>query len=67
MEEEREPTPLLLLGGDELVGESRALGFADLRVLEQPRVLALACCEVCEHRRARDVGARGRNGRARTR
>ena len=60
MEEEREAAPLLLLGGDDLLGESCALGFADLRVLEQPRVLALSCCEVCEHRRARDVRARER-------
>ena len=62
VEEEREAAPLLLLGGDDLLGEPCALGFADLRVLQQPRVLALARCEVGEHRRACDVGASERPG-----
>ena len=56
VEEEREPAPLVLLGGDDLLGESRALGFAALRVLEDAFSLLLP--RVCEHRRGEITGSR---------
>ena len=57
VEEEREPAPLLLLGGDQLVGEHGALGLAHLRLGEQPRVLGRAGRKVGEHPGANDVPA----------
>ena len=46
----REPPPLVLLGGDQLLGEPRLLG-------EETRVLARPHREVRQHGRARDVDA----------
>src|SRR5256714_14381651 len=57
MEEEREPSPLILLGGDEWLREARAVGLATLRLRQQPGVLSRARREVGEHRRADDIAA----------
>ena len=59
VEEEREPAPLLLLGGDQLVGQARALRLAHLRLGEQARVLDGAAGEVGEQR-SRGRAPRGR-------
>ena len=39
VEEEREPAPLLLLGGDQLIGEPRVLGLEPVDLLAHPFVL----------------------------
>ena len=49
VEEEREPAPLVLLGGDELLGQPGALVLALLRFRDEPRVLDRAGGEVGEH------------------
>jgi len=58
VEVEREPAPLLLLRGDQLIRECRALGFAHLRLREQARILARPRREVGEHGRAHCIAAR---------
>ena len=57
MQEEREPAPLVLFGGDQLLGETRPVGLANLRFVEQARVLRRARREVCEHSGPNDVPA----------
>ena len=57
MEEEREPSALILLGGDELLREARSVGLANLRLRQQPGVLSRTRREVGEHRRADDIAA----------
>ena len=49
VEEEREPAALVLLGRDELLGQTAALGLALMRLPDEARVLDRARGEVTEH------------------
>ena len=57
MEEERKPSPLVLLRGDELFREARALRLANLRLGEQTCVLRGPSRKVGKDRRPHDVTA----------
>jgi hypothetical protein len=57
MEEEGQPPALVLLRGDELLGQPGPLAFSLLCLHDQPRVLRRARCEVGEHGRSDEVPA----------
>src|SRR6266480_178674 len=57
VKEERQPSPLVLLSCDELLGEACPVSLANLGLGQQPGVFGCTSGEVCEHRRAHDVAA----------
>ena len=57
-----EPAALVLLRGDQLIGEAGPFDLSHLRFREQARVLVLARREVREHRGTHDVVAVERTG-----